>query len=408
MNIIIINDFTYVNGGASQVAISSAVGLAEAGNRVFFLGAVGPPAKELRHRNIELVVTGQFEIADDPSRVRAAIQGIWNTEARKKIGNLLGSLDISNTMVHIHGWTKALSSSVIRECLVNNFKVILTLHDYFTACPNGGFFNYKKNKICTLAPLSMACIAENCDSSSFAQKQWRVARQLMQRYIGQIPNGISGFIAVSKFSSNILQPYLPAGVPVFQVSNPIDMEKWLPASIRTDAPFIYAGRLSSDKGCSLFAAAALDLATEAVFIGKGNALIAIKQANPSAKIIDWLPRDELLLEIRKARALVLPSLWYETQGLVVAEAAALGIAAIVPDTSAARDLVIDGVTGLWFKGGDRNSLKAKMQIFLESGVASEMGKSAYEHFWANPSTTKLHVENLLKCYQGVLRPSILL
>ena len=66
----------------------------------------------------------------------------------------------------VAGWTKALSSSVFDVAFKMNFKVVLTLHDYFTACPNGGYFDYKENKICKRKPLSWKCIKCNCDSNS--------------------------------------------------------------------------------------------------------------------------------------------------------------------------------------------------------------------------------------------------
>ena len=48
LDIIVANDFAHVNGGSAQVALSSAVGLAERGHRVTFLAAV-PPVAESAH-----------------------------------------------------------------------------------------------------------------------------------------------------------------------------------------------------------------------------------------------------------------------------------------------------------------------------------------------------------------------
>jgi len=76
----------------------------------------------------------------------------------------LEDFDSKNTIVHLHGWTKALSSSVVRECVDKNFSIVCTLHDYFVACPNGGFYNFRTHKICHLHPLSTRCVLENCDS----------------------------------------------------------------------------------------------------------------------------------------------------------------------------------------------------------------------------------------------------
>ncbi len=100
--------------------------------------------------------------------------------------------------------------------------------------------------------------------------------------------------------------------------------------------------------------------------------------------------------------MVLPSLWYETQGMVVLEAAALGVPSIVPDTSAARDLVSDGHSGLWFKGGDTASLRSAMERLMITRVAKQMGRNAYDRYWQDPSTIDEHIVNLEKAYLETL------
>lgn len=128
----------------------------------------------------------------------------------------------------------------------------------------------------------------------------------------------------------------------------------------------------------------------------------IQRCNEKARFTGWLPRSEALNWLRRARALVLPSLWYETQGLVVLEAAALGVPAIVPDTSAARDLVNDGHSGLWFKGGDAESLRAAMRRLMVTQVAQDMGRAAYEHYWQDAPTIDRHISKLERAYLEIL------
>ena len=41
LNVLVLNDFCHVQGGASKVAVDEAVALAQAGARVTFVGAVG-------------------------------------------------------------------------------------------------------------------------------------------------------------------------------------------------------------------------------------------------------------------------------------------------------------------------------------------------------------------------------
>jgi len=400
--ILIVNDFAHVNGGAGQVALSSAIGLVTQGYKVIVLSAVGPIMPELISSNVKVIVTGHYEIIKDPNRLRAVAHGIWNPNAHSIMKDLLSILDPKQTIVHIHGWTKALSSSVIRIAVQRGFKVICTLHDYFSACPNGGFFDYQRKEICTENPLSARCILKNCDVRSYSQKLWRVARQVAQSRLGMMPDGIRHFITISDFSEMILQPFLPQDAMLFRVDNPISALHRPCINAGANDALTFVGRLSSEKGVEMFAAAANRLGIAPTFVGAGTCEEIIKKVCPQAKITGWLSPDRVTEYLSVARALVLPSLCYETQGLVVAEAAALGIPALVPDTCAAKDMVKDGETGLWFRGGDENDLLNKMKILQRPGIATKLGNAAYEGYWREPHTIERHIAKLGTIYKHIL------
>src|SRR6478672_13526569 len=127
-NIIVVNDFAHVEGGASQVAISSAIGLANQGHEVTYLSALGSVASELCESPVRVLVTGQHAIANDPSRIRAAIQGLWNRESSRLLETMLEGMDPQSTIFHLHGWTKALSSSVVRVAMRHGLPIVCTLN----------------------------------------------------------------------------------------------------------------------------------------------------------------------------------------------------------------------------------------------------------------------------------------
>jgi glycosyltransferase involved in cell wall biosynthesis len=403
MNVVIVNDFAYVNGGAAQVALSSARGLAQRRHHVTVFSAVSAPAGAEPDNSMTLLCTGQQEIARDPKRLRAATQGIWNVQARRAMRKLLDTLDPGQTVVHFHGWSKALSSSVIREALSRRFKSVVTLHEYFTACPNGGFFNYQTQKQCSLKPMSAACMATNCDARSYPQKVWRVARQFVQQSAGTFPNHMRDFISVTEFSESILKPYLPADARLHSVANPIDTPRDAAASIGPGAGFVCVGRLSPEKGSVLLARAARALDVPITFVGDGALRDAVQQANPAAVLTGWQPAEGVRARMRGALAVVLPSLCFETQGLTVSEAAALGVAAIVPDRCAASESVVDGVTGLVFRSGDEADLREKLLMLQNRpDFAGALGAAAYERYWSCPPTLQRHVESLESVYDQML------
>ncbi len=402
-DVVIVNDAAHINGGAAQVALSSAIALAHSGCRVTVFAAFGPAMPELLNTpNLRLIMTGQHEILTDPSRVRAATQGIWNVSAARALNRILRELDPSRSIVHFHGWTKALSPSVLKVTIDRNFRAIITLHEYFTACPIGSFYNHQRRAICELDPLSTRCIMENCDSRSYRDKLWRVTRQAVQRYIGMVPNGVRHFITLSDMSEKILAPTLPVNARLHRVNNPIDTERRPKADIESNQAFTFVGRLSPEKGALLFARAAHTAGVQAVFVGDGECAEEVRAANPDADITGWLTRDAVTERLARSRALVFPSLWYETSGLVISEAAALGVPAIVSDSSVAKERVSDGLTGKHFRGGDGRSLSAVLQLLKDGPLSAALGAEAYRAYWESPQQMSRHLSDLMSVYESVI------
>lgn len=402
MNVVILHDFAHVNGGSSQVAVTEAVALARAGANVIFFAAVGPVAPELAAHCKEVVTLGQQELAKERALGPAVIRGIWNFAASKRLARLLAQYSPADTIVHLHTWTKALSPSVVHTARKRGFRIVCTLHDYFTACPNGGFYDYRSNEICRLKPLSAACVLRNCDRRSYAEKLWRVARQSVSRTIAGIPGGIDGFLYSTDFSLRVLKPYLPAQAFLRQLKNPIDVPDLGPADPGSHESFTAVGRIVPEKGLELLAQAAHDIRAPVAFVGDGECRSHLLEAAPNATITGWMPRAEVLAHIRASRALVLPSRLYETQGMVVLEAASQGVPALVPDSSAARESVEDGITGFWFEGGNWQSLADRMRRLEDPETARRMGRAAYERFWRTPMSPAGHAAELIGAYRELL------
>lgn len=112
-NVVVINDFAYINGGAGKVAIMSALALADQGINVFFFCGMGPVCDELKSSKIKIVSTDQGDITQG-NRMKGLLQGINNKFAEKKLYRLLQQLDKKSTIVHCHAWSKILSSSIFK------------------------------------------------------------------------------------------------------------------------------------------------------------------------------------------------------------------------------------------------------------------------------------------------------
>jgi glycosyltransferase involved in cell wall biosynthesis len=404
MNLIILNDFGYVDGGASKVALSSARALAERGHRVLLFCGVGPITESLQTvPGLSVQCLDIKEIASDPNRLRAVAHGLWNSRAADAFREATVGWSPDETVVHVHTWTKALSSSVVRAALDAGYPTVLTMHDYFSVCPTGSFFIYPTQSLCTLRPMSATCICTQCDSRGYGYKLWRVGRQWMQEHQGHVPSGLLDFISVSDTSEALMRPYLPSQASFHRVANPVTLTAEKQATPHLHEIFSFVGRLSPEKGGRLVAEAASRSGLRVRFVGDGIEREMLGAVLPDAEFTGWLPEGAAMEAMRQSRALVLPSLWYETQGLVVTEAAAMGLPAIVSSESAAREWVEDGITGLLFRHGDAHDLADKMTFLAQNpDVAMRMGISAGLRYWQNPSTAERHCEQLEGVYKKML------
>ena len=118
---------------------------------------------------------------------------------------------------------------------------------------------------------------------------------------------------------------------------------------------VVVGRLDAEKGVMLAATAARRSGLPIAFVGDGPLRADVEATG--ARVTGWLTADAVRRELAQARCLVFPSLWYETFGLVVDEAAARGVPAIVSDVSAPAERVVDGETGWIYPSGDLTRLE---------------------------------------------------
>jgi glycosyltransferase involved in cell wall biosynthesis len=404
LEVVILNDYAAANGGSSAVAIASALGLAARGLRVTLFTCVGPVAPGLsKVPNLEVVCLGQHEIAKDPDRLRALASGLRNPSAISSLRALLAGKDPDRTIVHAHTWMKALSPFALEVAPALGFPLVVTLHDFFITCPNGGFYDHAAGAVCRRKPLSLSCVACDCDRRHYAHKLWRVARTALQNLALRLPSRVSAYLAVSEFSLDILRPHLPPGVPAAVLRNPVDSVDRGPADVARNRAFVYVGRFVPEKGVHLFAEAVRRTGLPAVFIGDGELSADLRRLCPDARFTGWLPPERIAAELRSARALVFPPTWYETLGLVAVEAAAAGLPVVVSDGCAASGVIRHGQTGLHFVHGSVDSLARRMgDLAANDDLSARLGRAAHEWYWSDPWTAERHVDDLLDHYERVL------
>ena len=405
LTVVIVLDHARVTGGQAKVAFDSALGLKRRGHQPIIFAAAGPVDPILAESGIRTVCLGQTDLIGNPSKLDAAVKGLWNGAAARALGDLLAECPRGRTIVHVHGWAKALSPAIAGPIAKSGLPAILTMHEYFLLCPNGGFFNYQQQHACGLEPLSAKCWASHCDSRSYARKLWRGARQVVVKHAADLPGVFSDIICISQFQLDKIGHRLPPHARIHRVSNPIEAVPLGPKADASGGPIIFLGRISPEKGPFLFAEAARRAGLPATFVGDGPAAAQLKARYPEASILGWQNPEEVRHHLRAASALVFPSLWYEGQPLVVLEAKAMGTPVIVSDGCAGREAITDGMDGIWFRSGDADDLARALTEF-RAGDIDAMATAAYASFWSDPPSIDRHVDAISAIYADLLHHAV--
>lgn len=177
--------------------------------------------------------------------------------------------------------------------------------------------------------------------------------------------------------------------------------------------FAFVGKLEPKK-CVLDYLGALSLARDngakavGLVVGNGVQLLAaqrmVAERNLPVTFAGFLNQSEISRAYVAADALVLPSDYGETWGLVVNEAMASCLPPIVSDRiGAANDLVVDGRTGLIFPHGNTTALaEAMTRLAADINLCRSMGKAAQAFVRTGYSVT-VAVERTREAVQLALR-----
>jgi glycosyltransferase involved in cell wall biosynthesis len=199
-------------------------------------------------------------------------------------------------------------------------------------------------------------------------------------------NDVDVFIALTEVQRQIM---IRAGLPETKI---VLKPHFVPdPGVRDSKPsesdtVLYAGRLSAEKGVRLlieaWRKAAID-DLELVIAGDGPERAALESDLPAGvRMVGQLSPNELSQLMLKARAMVMPSLWYEGLPRALLEAFAAGLPCAVSDGGGPAEIVSSTIGSDWvFPVGDRSALALKLSAMENDewcNVASLLARQAFE------------------------------
>jgi len=343
--VVLINDFSKVRGGAAALVVLLAKELLEMKVNVTLVTGDNGQHLTGELNNVEIVSLGEPPLLDRPTK-DAVLKGLYNPAAAKMLSDWISRNDTPGTVYHVHNWSHILSASIFRSLGVVSRRTVMHAHDYFLACPNGAYADYRDGKECALTPLSFACLSTNCDRRSYSHKLWRAGRHLIRQSLWDFDKFGTDILIIHE---NMGERFERAGFARSQlvtVRNP--SVPYTDSRIRAEEnqEYVFIGRVEEEKGVSDFLAAARRVKAPARIIGDGSKLRELSELFPEATFDGWQSRTCIAELLKSARMLVVPSRYPEPFGLVIAESVASGMPVILPHSALLAAEVADQAVGI--------------------------------------------------------------
>jgi glycosyltransferase involved in cell wall biosynthesis len=302
------------------------------------------------------------EIGQWPLAKKASLPArtIWSRETRRDLNAVLR--EHRPEVVHVHNTFPLLSASVLYACRDARVPVVATIHNYRLACANGTF--YRDGAVChdCAHGLPTPAVLHGCYRGSRAATAPVALATGLHRQAWR--SLVSAYIFISASQRDLLQGIGLAPGRVFVRYNFIP-RRTTPQMARTPT-VVYAGRLDEAKGARLLMAGwdryladsgepGLKLAIAGAGPLEGE-VAAWASAKPSVELKGQLGSEQCADLIAHARAVLLPSTWEETFGLVAVEAMAAGVPPIAAGHGSFAELIAPEVDGVLFSPGDPAAL----------------------------------------------------
>jgi glycosyltransferase involved in cell wall biosynthesis len=338
-------------------------------------------------------------------KARLAARAIYSLEARRRIRAMIA--EFQPDVAHVRNIYHHLSPSILWELKAQGIPVVYHLNDFKVLCPSYNLVS--RGEICEACKGGKCwhVLKEKC-YPGLAERMTLVAEAYFHKGLGTYRKCIACFLAPSQFVRDKFVEHgwdaakfeiLPHFQPVWKVRE----------RDATNAPILYFGRLSKEKGVGdLLHAMQKVPDLQLVIAGDGPERTELERLSSAlglanVKFIGHIGGEMLGTTIAQSLFTVLPSHAYETLGKTILESYAHGRTVVASDLGSRRELIQEGKTGLLYRTGDVSQLLSALK-FLSSQprLADEMGSNGRRLVEAH-YTPEAHYENLIDLYERLAK-----
>ena len=325
--------------------------------------------------------------------VRIGGRAIWSRSAAATVRDIVEEFEAD--VVHCHNLYPMLSPSVIRGA--GRVPVVVTLHNYRLMCLSATLL--RNGRVCEtcVGHAPWPGVAHRCYRGSLLASG-ALATSIAIHRAARTFGRVSLYLAVTEF---VRRKHLDAGYPASEV---IVKPNFCGPSQKRQSPgedFVYAGRLSEEKGIYDLAAGWAGPA-KLVVLGDGDLRPRLEAlANDRVELRGSVSPATVRSVIAGARAVMIPSLCYEGMPRVALEAFSAGVPVIASAAGALPEIVTNGHTGLLVRPGDTVGWRDAVNRLGCDSLSQQLGREAYRR-WSNAFSPEPALRNLEAAYERVV------
>lgn len=337
MNILLIHNKYKLRGGEDLVFESEDQLLAQHGH------------------SVETLLFSNDQIKTPLDKLKSALGCVFNPTSRKIVINKINAF--KPDIIHIHNFFHVASPSILYAARKYKIPVVMTLHNYRLICPSAIlFFNnriYEKS-IHKIFPFD--AIIKGVYRNSRLETAMVAFTTGIHKVLGTWKTKVTRYIALTEFARN---KFLDSSLKVSPhqiVVKPNFVEDFGTNLSERENFYLFIGRLSEEKGIFKLLDSARSLPDISFkIIGDGplkDEVMLAAQEHRNLEYLGFQQKEFIVEQLKKAKALLFPSVWYEGFPMTILEAFSCGTPVIASNLGGPGEIINDEVNGLLFNWKD--------------------------------------------------------
>lgn len=352
--ILVVHNYYQIPGGEDTVVSNEMQLLQEHGHEVLLYS----------RNNSELKTFSKIQ------KLFLPITTVFNPRTYKEVKQIIRKNKID--IIHVHNTLNLVSPSVYYAAKSCKVPVVQTIHNFRLVCPAATF--YREGHICEeCVEKGLSCAVKyKCYRGSRVQTLACVISTKIHRILGTYRR--LNYICLTEFNKekllgiNVAEKKEIINAKRVFVKPNMTFETVKESESQVENYYLFVGRVEKIKGLEILIKAFEGLSSEKLLIaGKGTEFEEYKnfveqQNIKNVEFLGFQSKEQLQPLMQKAKAMIVPSQWYEGFPMTIVEAFSLGTPVIGSDIGNVGSLIVENVNGWKFSHDSVEDLQKKIMV----------------------------------------------